>query len=367
MGTDIDDLEGRARLGDGEAQLSLASRLESQGDQRLARGWYARAAEGGNVAGLRSLAIHLLTHEPIVHGDGVNMIRAAAEKGDAQAAYVCGMLAAQDQNLASRWQIARECVEIAAQRGWVPAREQLAFLGSDSREVEMIEEAPVSSVSAAARIGVIEGFAGPAICDWLIDRARPRLERSGHAGQVRSDHLIDRARPRLERAMVYDQETGRGRTEGARSNSSIAFDIAQSDLVLMLLRARIAAVAQLPLTSLETPTVLHYAPGQQFEPHFDFLDPNVPGYAHDLASNGQRIATFLLYLNDNFEGGETDFPAIGFRYRGKKGDALLFWNVTPDGEPDGQTMHAGLATTRGEKWLLSQWLRQPVCSSDDSS
>jgi prolyl 4-hydroxylase len=345
MGTDIDDLEGRARLGDGEAQLSLASRLESQGDQRLARGWYARAAEGGNVAGLRSLAIHLLTHEPIVHGDGVNMIRAAAEKGDAQAAYVCGMLAAQDQNLASRWQIARECVEIAAQRGWVPAREQLAFLGSDSREVGMIEESPVSSISAATRIGVIEGFARPAICDWLIDRARPRLER----------------------AMVYDQETGRGRTEGARSNSSIAFDIAQSDLVLMFLRARIAAVAQLPLTSLETPTVLHYAPGQQFEPHFDFLDPNVPGYAHDLASNGQRIATFLLYLNDNFEGGETDFPTIGFRYRGKKGDALLFWNVTPDGVPDGQTMHAGLATTRGEKWLLSQWLRQPVRSSDDSS
>jgi prolyl 4-hydroxylase len=345
MGTDIDDLGRRARLGDGESQLLLASRLESQGDQRLARGWYARAAERGNVAGLRSLAIHLLTHEPIVHGDGVNMIRAAAEKGDAQAAYVCGMLAAQDQNLAGRWQIARECVEIAAQRGWVPAREQLAFLGSDSREVEMIEESPVSSVSAAARIGVIEGFAGPAICDWLIDRARPRLER----------------------AMVYDQETGRGRTEGARSNSSIAFDIARSDLVLMFLRARIAAVAQLPLTSLETPTVLHYAPGQQFEPHFDFLDPNVSGYAQDLASNGQRIATFLLYLNDNFEGGETDFPTIGFRYRGKKGDALLFWNVTPDGVPDGQTMHAGLATTRGEKWLLSQWLRQPVRSSDNSS
>jgi prolyl 4-hydroxylase len=345
MGTDIDDLERRARLGDGEAQLLLASRLESQGDQRLARGWYARAAERGYVAGLRSLAIHLLTHEPIVHGDGVNMIRAAAEKGDAQAAYVCGMLAAQDQNLAGRWQIARECVEIAAQRGWVPAREQLAFLGNDFREFGRVEASPVSSVSAAARIGVIEGFARPAICDWLIDRARPRLVR----------------------AMVYDRETGRGRTEGARSNSSIAFDIAQSDLVLMLLRARIAAVAQLPLTSLETPTVLHYAPGQQFEPHFDFLDPNVPGYAHDLASNGQRIATFLLYLNDNFEGGETDFPAIGFRYRGKKGDALLFWNVTPDGEPDGQTMHAGLATTRGEKWLLSQWLRQPVCSSDDSS
>jgi prolyl 4-hydroxylase len=64
-----------------------------------------------------------------------------------------------------------------------------------------------------------------------------------------------------------------------------------------------------------------------------------------------------MYLNDDYEGGETDFPALGLRHRGRKGDALLWANVDRVGDPDRRTLHAGLAATRGEKWLLSQWIR----------
>jgi hypothetical protein len=103
---------------------------------------------------------------------------------------------------------------------------------------------------------------------------------------------------------------------------------------------------------------LNYLPGQQFEPHFDFLDSAVPGYTDDLRSNGQRVATFLLYLNEEFDGGETEFPELGWRYKGRTGDALLFWNVDGSELPDRRTLHAGLPPTSGEKWLLSQWLRK---------
>ena len=64
-----------------------------------------------------------------------------------------------------------------------------------------------------------------------------------------------------------------------------------------------------------------------------------------------------MYLNDDYEGGETEFPAIGLRYRGRRGDALLFANVDIVGNPDRRSIHAGLPPTRGEKWLLSQWIR----------
>ena len=103
--------------------------------------------------------------------------------------------------------------------------------------------------------------------------------------------------------------------------------------------------------------VLHYETGQQFAPHFDFIDPDLPQLRADLARRGQRVATFLLYLNDDHEGGETAFPDLGWRHRGRKGDALMFWNVDPAGAPDRRTRHAGLSPTRGEKWLLSQWIR----------
>jgi len=76
-----------------------------------------------------------------------------------------------------------------------------------------------------------------------------------------------------------------------------------------------------------------------------------------LQRGGQRVATFLVYLNDGYEGGETSFPRLDYRFKGATGDALVFANVEPNGAPDPRTMHAGTPTTRGEKWLLSQWIR----------
>jgi hypothetical protein len=69
------------------------------------------------------------------------------------------------------------------------------------------------------------------------------------------------------------------------------------------------------------------------------------------------VLTFLLSLNDDYEGGETQFPILNKLYRGRKGNALFFWNVEPDGSPDKRLLHAGLPPTSGEKWLLSQWIR----------
>jgi len=67
--------------------------------------------------------------------------------------------------------------------------------------------------------------------------------------------------------------------------------------------------------------------------------------------------TFLIYLNEGFDGGETAFPSLGRRYKGRTGDALFFYNAMPDGTPDRLTLHAGTPTTRGEKYLFSQWIR----------
>jgi hypothetical protein len=146
----------------------------------------------------------------------------------------------------------------------------------------------------------------------------------------------------------------------------MSFDIVQSDLILLALRERIAKLARLQAEEFEPTMVLHYTPGQSFAPHFDFVEPSAPYLAHDIAQHGQRVATFLLYLNDDFEGGETEFLDLGWRFKGRKGDALLFWNVDSNGRPEQRTLHAGLQPTRGEKWVLSQWMRsrsQPSATS----
>jgi len=329
-----ESLETRAERGDVEAQLALGRLCETRDNSAAARGWFAKAAKAGSIAGLRALGISLLTQKPIEGDAGVNIIRAAAARGDGEAAHVCGMIAAGDAALPDRWSVARQCLEIAAERGFDFARTQLDFI-ADTQCDFGIDETPGREIFAAPSIRVLEGFASPAECDWFIARARPRLHR----------------------AVVYDDVNGGAKPQDARSNSSAEFNVAQSDIVLMHLRARIAAACA--IDDLEMSSVLHYAPGQEFRPHFDFLDPANLGTLRDLQIRGQRGATFLIYLNEEYEGGETAFPNLDWRFRGRKGDALLFRNLTPSGEPDRQTLHAGTPPTSGEKWLFSQWLRVP--------
>jgi prolyl 4-hydroxylase len=109
---------------------------------------------------------------------------------------------------------------------------------------------------------------------------------------------------------------------------------------------------------MENPQIMRYQPGQRFLPHYDFLDPRHPRVAEAIAQGGQREATFLVYLNDDFDGAETSFLQLDWRFRGGKGDAILFWNTDQSGAPEKSSLHAGLEPTRGEMWLLSQWIRR---------
>jgi hypothetical protein len=127
--------------------------------------------------------------------------------------------------------------------------------------------------------------------------------------------------------------------------------------VILLVRAKIAAALGAAVGALEQCQILHYAPGQEFSPHYDFIDAEVPGHAVELARGGQRVATFLVYLNEGYEGGMTSFPVLGFGYRGETGAGLTFTNLDPAGKPDRRMLHAGQPPSAGEKWVLSQWIR----------
>ena len=169
--------------------------------------------------------------------------------------------------------------------------------------------------------------------------------------------LIEQARPGLKRALIYDPVGGKDIADHMRTNSAAGFDLMHADVVQVAVQSRMSAAVGIPLHHMEGPTVLHYAKGEQITNHFDFVNPGIAAYTKVIATRGERVITFLLYLNDDYEGGETQFPILGKRYRGRKGNALFFWNVEPDGTPDKRVLHAGLAPTLGEKWMLSQWIR----------
>jgi prolyl 4-hydroxylase len=316
------------------------------------------AALKGAVEAKLVLAKRLLSQEPYDIPAGCQWARAAAADGNAEAEHLLAVATAEGLGPRQDWQVALDHLTRSAELGDVRARAELAALAGDwspsdaadwsasTRNWKVLRQAvdvtawlrsPTPQVvSPSPRIAVIERFASPEICGWLIERAR--------AGLVR--------------AQTIDPKTGRPHYEDtARTNSASPFDVAHMDMVLVMLRARIARLTQLPILGFEDSQVLHYAPGEEFKPHFDFLDTRESGHAAAVAAGGQRVLTFLIYLNEGFDGGETAFPQLGWRYKGRTGDALLFFNATPDGAPDRRTLHAGVPTTSGEKYLFSQWVR----------
>ena len=283
---------------------------------------------------------------------GVALIEQAALADDARGAWLAATISSCSFWRPVNWNVALDHLLRAASLGHEPARSSLRILaiGPDGREIEDEDWASmraavdlaawfapprVTPISEAPRIRIIEQFAPPAACDWLIAQARNGLAR----------------------ATIYDKGTGGHTEDYRRTNSECTLDIESLGVLTFVLRGRIAAITGRHDLAMEVPKVLHYAPGQFFAEHFDYLDPSEPAYAAQLAQRGQRTDTFLLYLNDDYSGGETRFPRLDLAHKGARGDGFLFANVDAAGAPDPLTMHVGAPPTSGEKWVFSQWIR----------
>jgi hypothetical protein len=335
---------------------AIAAERETS-DETIAR--LHMAAKAGDVEAKAELGQRLVSSFDVEkEREGVAWTKEAAEEGSGAAAHFLAAMAASGMGLKQDWQAAFDHLKRAAELGFELARAELALLAGNAVSAKGAEAldpgiwtrlrgrvdlgfwrpALGRAIFPAPRIAIAEGFAPPQICDWVIERSRRRLVR----------------------AEIADAASGLGAYADARTNSATTFKHAEMDVILHLLRARIAALTGPPVEAMEATSILHYDVGEEFSRHYDFLQVKAPGHAKLVAKHGQRVLTFLLYLNDDFEGGETEFPELNWRFKGRKGDALFFWNVDPKGAPDFGTLHAGLAPTRGEKWLLSQWIRGRV-------
>jgi hypothetical protein len=298
-----------------------------------------RAAIAGNPLAQVGWGKILLSLDPPNQRESLVFIKKAADAGVAEAHYVLSRYVAAGIAPPQNWPAAITHLQRAADGGWEPAQKELALLfGASPPDAAAIANVlgprPRTVVFTEPRIATVKNFLSPAECAWFKERAGPKLDR----------------------AKLFDARSSAGyRFDPYRSNRDCQFSLYDSDVVVLAIQTRIANTAGLPVDAPEACAVLHYTMGQEFRPHHDFHNLNL--YSHIVARSGQRVVTFLVYLNDDFEGGETDFPKLNWRFKGGAGDAIMFWNVGLDGAGDQNTLHAGLPPIRGEKWLLSQWLR----------
>ncbi len=350
------ELTAKAEAGDAHAQIELAQLLEAEERGNDAVRWLQKAVDAGNDHAKWLLAKRYLTQQPKKPDEGTELLLSAPE-GDAEAAHVVAVLCACGIGVPRDWEKAFDYLTRSAELGFPLAREELFFLATGAMEPEQAKEPapgiwkklreaidlsawmavpPRNMVSRDPRIAIVEGAASPAMCDWLVKRAGPYRKP----------------------ASVLDQATGELSQSEVRTNSAAPFNALRMDILFAILRLRISVLTGFS-TGMETLNVLHYETGQVYGPHFDFLAPT-NNDASRRKPGSQRVLTFLLYLNDDYEGGETHFPTISWKHKGRKGDAMFFWNVDERGNPDRKTLHEGTAPIAGEKWLISQWIRRDM-------
>lgn len=202
---------------------------------------------------------------------------------------------------------------------------------------------------AAAQLDILKHVADPAEPRRHLVNESPRIvlvERLLAPEECR--YLIAVSEPRVEPSYVGDEKTGGRRLHPIRTSHGCNYGPGEEDLVLNRINRRIARVTGTRYEWGEPLHILRYTPGQEYKPHYD----TIPGAAN------QRCWTALVYLNQGYKGGETDFPLLDIRVEGAMGDALLFRSVDDDGRPDPLTRHAGLPVTAGVKWLATRWIRQ---------
>lgn len=100
-----------------------------------------------------------------------------------------------------------------------------------------------------------------------------------------------------------------------------------------------------------------YGSGEKFGSHADHFEPGSQQYAREAHVDGQRTWTFMVYLNAPKSGGETHCGRLGRTFTPTTGLALIWNNLTAEGDPNRWTEHEGMAVEAGEKYIVTKWYR----------
>jgi prolyl 4-hydroxylase len=197
--------------------------------------------------------------------------------------------------------------------------------------IDSISPAFATRIHCDAHLYYVDDFLTEQECDFLIDKIKQRSNKST---------VTTYAEPNLK----------------IRSSSTSHF-YRDKDPFINAIDKKICNYLGFEQQRAEEIQGQHYLPGEQFTAHTDYFTPNSEEYAKYASKEGQRTWTFMVYLNDVEEGGTTDFVKLGYSFKPKRGRAVFWNNLFPDGSPNPYTEHWAKPVITGEKFIITKWFR----------
>lgn len=206
------------------------------------------------------------------------------------------------------------------------------------------------------------------VCWWLVHEKKYEVhEIPGFLTAEQCRCLVARAQTNMQRSLVSGDIISESRTSsqqwlcnammpGARTGSMVDHATMPDEQQQMIHEILLRAAKQLGVSNLDSFECIQlaaYKPGQRYAAHYD---------AHKCLRQGNsteinRSHTILVYLNDDFEGGQTHFPNMNKTIEPQTGKAVMFSNYGKDGCEHPASLHQGLPVREGTKYIANIWLR----------
>lgn len=384
------EIAEKAAAGHPTAQYNMAKAKEGEGDTKACLDWMRKSAEQDFIPAQFELGMwHLLGHIVEYNQEkAVNYIKKAAEAPYGNALRLLSTLHGLGFAFEKNWEKTVEYLIKAADIEDPYALRQIGFLLRQSKDHQDLGKRvlargaslnePICCLLLDKAPGTVTAEEMPAGWDqWTVIRDY-LLGLEGLCDTAHKELCADPQIQKFTKALtpeecLYLREMGRPSLIGGvqllggnpddpsyrelqTGRVMILFPVVQ-DIVTILLTRRLAHLAEAPVENAELMVIHHYAEGQEFQPHTDYMDPEDPQHAFSIQQSGQRIKSVFCYLNGDYKGGETAFTKIGLKVKGKEGDVLVIDNMDAIGLPNPATEHASLPVTSGEKWLATLWIR----------
>ena len=184
-------------------------------------------------------------------------------------------------------------------------------------------------------VHTIENFFSEEECDWILENYTKEFRYSDNGGSGTLGEYVPGYR-----SAKFDWITD------------------NFDELIKKYQEKLKDLTGISMDNFETPHIVEYKIGCQYKRHFDFFHPDTNYYERTMGQGGQRVYSCILYLNDNFTGGETKFYQLNKKVKPQKG-LLCYWrNIDVDGNLNRDAEHAGLPVTSGIKYVLITWIRE---------
>lgn len=179
---------------------------------------------------------------------------------------------------------------------------------------------------------VVDSVLTPAQCKYIINKADKLFTRSTVVG-----------------TNGYDS-----------SRTSETAWIPKTDPIARKVFEKVSELTGKSLDCCEDLQVVRYKPGTFYRAHHDSCCEDTQACIDFEERGGQRVATLLVYLNDEFTDGETHFPDHNdLKIKAPPGSAIFFKPMgTHESKCHPKALHAGLPISSGTKYVCNAWVRE---------